>query len=311
MPLCPVCGHSKFTAFASGYDYELETCGNEWHFVRCDDCEHSWLNPRPHESTLSVIYPPHYYAYDYEGRVNRFARMGKRQLDKAKFKGILKHLSRTPKNYLDVGCGSGRYLHHMHSLGLERQSIYGLEIDAAQTARLAEEQFNIINCRIEDADLPENTFDLITMFHVLEHVDDPKVVVEHLFRLLSPGGVLVIETPNIDSLDARLFSNTYWGGYHIPRHWNLFSVDSLRRTLEDSGLQVQAHRFQTGHSFWMYSFHHMLGYGVGWKRMAQLFNPFKGLPFLLGFTALDLVRSKLGFSTSAILMVARKSEPLT
>jgi Methyltransferase domain len=125
---------------------------------------------------------------------------------------------------------------------------------------------------------------------------------------LAPGGVLAVETPNFDSLDQRLFSDGHWGGYHIPRHWNLFTPDTLRRLLSDAGLEVLSIRYQTGHAFWMYSLHHRLRYGRRpHPRLARQFNPFKGVAPLVGFTAFDKVRGALGFRTSAMLMLARKT----
>ena len=65
-------------------------------------------------------------------------------------------------------------------------------------------------------------------------------------------------------------------------------------------------RYQTGHSFWMYSFHHLLRYRLGLVGLSHWFDPIKGLPFLIAFTGLDKLRAALGFRTSAILVIARK-----
>lgn len=92
-------------------------------------------------------------------------------------------------------------------------------------------------------------------------MDNPGTVIGRVRRWLSPGGVFALETPNLDSLDAWLFRRTYWGGYHISRHWNLFTPAAISRLLTDNGLEVLATVFQTGHSFWMYSQHHAVRYG--------------------------------------------------
>ena len=77
--------------------------------------------------------------------------------------------------------------------------------------------------------------------------------------------------------------------------------------LTDSGLEFVAMRYQTGHSFWMYSFHHLLRYRLGLVGChTHWFDPIKGLPFLIAFTGLDKLRAALGFRTSAILVIARK-----
>ena len=308
MPACPVCGSQSFSQSASGFDYESQTCRNEWFFVRCNACTHVWLNPRPAISTLGVIYPPTYYAYNYQQQINPIALAGKRWLDSAKMKSIIKRLPHEPSSFVDIGCGDGRFLRAMHERGLKKSDVYGLELDENVIAPLRADGYGAFCRRVEDCDeIANDSIDLATMFHVIEHVDDPGAVVKKVASWLRPGGVFAVETPNVDSLDARTFKEKFWGGYHIPRHWNLFSPPTLKRLFEDNGLRVIHTSFQTGHSFWMYSLQHRFNYGVNPKpRLARFFNPLKGLPMLIGFTAWDKLRASLGAKTSAMLMLAQR-----
>ncbi|CAA7612123.1 class I SAM-dependent methyltransferase [Magnetospirillum sp. UT-4] len=309
VPTCPVCTGANRHPVATGLDYELQTCANQWHFVRCGDCGCVWLDPRPAAACLSAIYPPTYYSYDFEKRISAVARFGKSILDARKFGGVFASLDAPPGSYLDIGCGDGRYLRLMADRGVPRQRIVGLELSAEPVARLRQEGFQAFHRRVEDCtEIADGTIDLATMFHVIEHVSDPFETLRTISRWLSPGGVLVIETPNTDSLDFRLFSTGLWGGYHIPRHWTLFDSRSLERLLRRCGLEPVATSFQTGHSFWMYSFHHLLRYRFGLRSLSRLFDPLEraGLPMLMGFTVFDILRRNLGASTSAILAVARK-----
>ena len=309
VPACPVCRATDFTQFAVGFDYELLTCANPWRFVQCRTCRHVWLNPRPAVAELRVVYPPTYYAYNYD-TINPITRKAKEMLDRRKIAKIVRHLPRAAQSYLDVGCGDGRFLRVMEQMGVPRAGIYGLELDKRVVERLRGEGYGGVYCeRAEDASsLPESGIDLITMFHVIEHVDDPGTVIGRVRRWLSRGGVFALETPNLDSLDARMFQRTYWGGYHIPRHWNLFTPASISRLLTNNGLEVLATVFQTGHSFWMYSLHHAVRYeGKSRPRLGALFDPMKSLVGLAGFTVFDLVRGTLGAKTSAMLVICRKS----
>ncbi len=311
VPACPVCRSDRFEKYATGYDYELQTCRNEWRFVRCLSCGHVWLNPRPAISSLPIIYPPTYYAYNYANQINPIALKGKEFLDRGKMKSILRELPKPPQSYVDIGCGDGRFLRAMQRQGLDRSSIYGLELDDKVIAPLVDQGFKAYCRRVEDCtEIASGSIDLATMFHVIEHVDDPAAVTRKVADWLSPGGVFAVETPNLDSLDARKFKNHFWGGYHIPRHWNLFTPMTLKKLLEDAGLQVIATTFQTGHSFWMYSYQHTLNFGNNpRKRLARLFNPLTGLPMLMAFTAYDKLRAALGAQTSAMLILAQKRIP--
>jgi 2-polyprenyl-3-methyl-5-hydroxy-6-metoxy-1,4-benzoquinol methylase len=308
VPACPVCGTSDFAQFAVGFDYELLTCANRWRFVQCRACQHVWLNPRPALAELGVVYPPAYYSYNYD-TINPIASKAKEMLDRRKIAKIVRHCPQAPKSYLDVGCGDGRFLRVMEQMGVPRGELYGLELDKCVVERLRGCGYSGVFCeRAEDVtSFPEGGIDLVTMFHVIEHVDNPGTVIGRVRRWLSPGGVFALETPNLDSLDARIFQRTYWGGYHIPRHWNLFTPTSISRLLTDNGLEVMTTVFQTGHSFWMYSLHHAVRYeGKSRPRTGAWFDPMKSLVGLAGFTAFDLLRGSLGAKTSAMLVICRK-----
>jgi SAM-dependent methyltransferase len=308
---CPLCSSRGWNPFADGYDYELRTCRNRWHFVACAQCDHVRLHPRPRSDTLGVIYPPTYYAYNYDTQVSPLALKAKAWLDRRKFAGILRHLPRPPSSYLDVGCGNGRFLDLMAGQGVTTSRIYGIELDQPTVDRLRARGYQAWCERAEECkELPTAGIDLATMFHVIEHVGQPLAVVTRLAECLTAGGILALETPNLDSWDARLFKDHFWGGYHIPRHWHLFTPRTITRLLNKAGLDVLAIEFQTGHSFWMYSFHHRLRYGTPPRpRLAAHFNPMGGsLLALAAVTAFDKARAALGASTSAMLVIARKPE---
>lgn len=308
---CPLCGAGEPESFSEGFDYELKTCRNRWFFVWCRHCDHVWLDPRPAVAALEVIYPPHYYAYDFAARVHPIAVRGKAWLDGMKLNAIRRKMSRAPTNYLDVGCGDGRFLRVMERSGISRGRLYGLELDRRIADRLRGAGYQVDCARVEASSLvAEGSIDLITMFHVIEHVDRPVATVAKLAGWLAPGGVLALETPNRDSLDARLFRRTFWGGYHFPRHWHLFTTEGAVRLLERSGLEIAGIGYQTGHSFWLYSIHHWLRYGsLRMPRLARFFDPIGAFVPLVVATAFDKLRAALRFRTSAVLVLGRKPVP--
>jgi len=309
VPSCLICGSTEHKPYAEGFDYESRTCRNRWRFVQCDECKHAWLNPRPRAEALPVIYPPTYYAYNYERAINPIARRGKAWLDRLKLRSIRSFLATPAQSYLDVGCGDGRFLRAMEKLGVPRTTLYGIELDGETARSLAKAGYQVASGRVVGCDMIRDcSIDLATMFNVIEHVSDPAAVLRRLATWIRPAGVLAVETPNIDSSDAKIFRGSFWGGYHFPRHWHLFNPVTITRLLERSGFSVRAIRFHTGHSFWMYSFHHALRYNVvsSWPKVARLFDPLQNLPFLVGFTGLDVFRALIGFKTSAMVVVATR-----
>lgn len=305
---CGVCGGDDARPYATGKDYEYETSEDEFQMVECRACRNVYLNPRPVKEDLGKIYPPTYYSYNYDTAVNPMARWAKERLDELKAKSWMKWLSDSSPRFLDVGCGNGRYLKMLHRMGVPKDHLYGVEMSEEAMAALNTEGFHGFNGRIEDveAELPEGTFDLIVLLQVLEHVEDPRASFSSLARLLKKGGTLIIETPNTQSLDAKLFQKSYWGGYHFPRHWNLFSEETLTRMALEQGLEVKACNYLPGHSFWIFSLHHLLADKWKMPRLANFFNPLKNVALLSLFTGFDLVRAKLGFLTSNVQLIALK-----
>ena len=306
---CPLCDARESAPFAEGFDYELRTCRNRWRFVRCLGCDHVWLDPRPAVSALGTIYPSTYYAYDYGRRIHPLAVRAKGWLDDRKLDVILRRLGRAPRSYLDVGCGDGRFLLAMERRGVPRERLFGLELDGTLVDRLRRQGYQVSRARVEDA-VPgdEAGLDLVTMFHVVEHLDRPVAVVRKLAGWLAPGGLLALETPNRASLDARLFRRTYWGGYHFPRHWQLFTTDGALTLLRRAGLEPVGVAYQTGHSFWLYAFHHALRYRYRLPRLAARFDPIGTLLPLAIVTGFDKFRAAMGFRTSAVMVIGRRPE---
>jgi len=304
---CTVCGENLWTEVGSGQDFEYETCSNTWSFHACRQCGHVQIDPLPAPEMLGAIYPSNYYSYAMKDSVHPLARWAKRLLDKLKFRGILGNSPRAA-SYLDVGCGDGRYLELMIERGADPSRVFGVELDAGAVKAACSKGLHVSQSRIEDAAyLAPGQFDLITMFHVIEHVARPDLVVARLNELLAPGGMLAIETPNFDALDARLAGRRYWGGYHIPRHWHVFTPESLQRLLMSAGFSVRAVRYQPGHAFWLWTLHHWLKYERSWPRLAAFCHPLRNVPLLALVTAFDLLRAKLGQRTSAMLVLAVKA----
>lgn len=137
---------------------------------------------------------------------------------------------------LDVGCGGGVFLRRMRKAGW---IVVGTEPDVKAAARLATREGFPVYGALEDlVRSGEQNFDVIVLSHVIEHLPDPTPTLAMLRTLLNAGGRLMLTTPNALSLGSRLFGAT-WRGLEPPRHFNVFSPDSLCQALSQAGLHVE------------------------------------------------------------------------
>jgi SAM-dependent methyltransferase len=148
---------------------------------------------------------------------------------------------------LEIGCGHGIYLTNMRRLGWD---VYGCDISRRKVDRLKREigDDHIFFGRIEDLSFAPASFDLIALWHVIEHLHDPGAALERMRALLRPGGQLILGTPNVESLEARVFGR-WWSGFDVPRHLVVFSRRALEQLLVNRGFRVS----RTRPSLWSYS----------------------------------------------------------
>jgi SAM-dependent methyltransferase len=162
-------------------------------------------------------------------------------------------LPTTPGRLLDVGCGAGAFLERMRDFGWQ---IAGVEPDAkareAAAARLGNQDTVVPSLAAEA--LAKESFDAITLSHVIEHVPDPVATLRDCARLLAPGGIIVCVTPNTTGLGTRTFGQS-WIHWDPPRHLHLFDPTSLERAFSEAGLSVTrtATPGSTAHYVWQAS----------------------------------------------------------
>lgn len=139
---------------------------------------------------------------------------------------------------LDVGCGRGVILNELAEAGFETHG-FELSEDAATGLHPAV-QLTVGNDLVQ-ADYPDDRFDLVTAWHVLEHVSDPRETLLEISRILKPGGRVAIAVPNFGSLQARLFGPA-WFHLDLPRHLFHFSTATLRALFADCGFEIEYER---------------------------------------------------------------------
>ena len=187
--------------------------------------------------------------------------------------------------------------------GVSRASYYRFDPEAA--GQCAARGFETHVGRIEEFDPGAEPFDAVVMLQLIEHVEDPGRICERVFELLRPGGCFVIETPHLGGLDYRLFRRSWWGHYHFPRHWNLFSTGALQRLLAERGFAIERCEYLISTSAWTISLHNRF-LDRGWPAWFVRFFHFKNPILLALFVLLDSARARLGLETSNQRIVARK-----
>jgi SAM-dependent methyltransferase len=140
---------------------------------------------------------------------------------------------------LDVGCGAGLLLSLVRRRGFE---VMGVDVSPhAVRLAAAQDDIPVQAGTLDAARFPAGHFDIVTMFHILEHVTDPRAALQEAGRVLQPHGKLILQVPNIRSWQCRMF-RTRWHGLDIPRHTIDFSPRSLVRLLAACGFHVERMR---------------------------------------------------------------------
>jgi SAM-dependent methyltransferase len=136
---------------------------------------------------------------------------------------------------LDVGCGNGDFLSYMRGLGW---SVRGLDFDPVAVEACESQGITAFCGSLEEAQYEENQFDAITLGHVIEHVHDPEASLRACYRILKPGGLLYLETPNIESSGHQRWGK-HWRGLEPPRHLIIFTPKSLAALTERTGFRTE------------------------------------------------------------------------
>lgn len=306
---CPGCSGNDCVLIAAGPDYDHHCCGDQlFNMVRCQACKTYYLNPRPTVDTLGVIYSPEeYYSYSFAERGSAWVLRARRLRDRSKVERALKHVERERKQVkvLDIGAGDGALLEVFESSGVPGSNLCGVDLEPWAVERLHARGFNGTLGRVEELKLPTESFDVVTMIQVIEHVADPQKVMRSVNRTLRPGGVFLLETPNMASWDRRFFAQKTWGGYHFPRHWTLWDLESIAWTLKQAGFDTVEVSTPPAAVTWTWSVNHALQEGKWPQKVSNFFT--MNNPVALGiFWAIDVLPS-LSRRSANMRVLARRA----
>jgi 2-polyprenyl-3-methyl-5-hydroxy-6-metoxy-1,4-benzoquinol methylase len=220
--------------------------------VRCVHCGLAYTNPRPTEQTISRFYPADYRPHHRTGR-GRAPRRVSPFLSRLLGRPCGERRGQLPwpgaGRLLDFGCGGGSFLKTMADRGWE---VTGLDASESAVQHVRDRLgLSALVGTLPHSDLRPGSFDVVTMWHSLEHVHRPLTLLREAYRLLVPGGKLIVATPNIRSLPYCAFG-TSWFGLDLPRHLTHFAPETLREMLDTAGFRSGPVR-QMRHSDWLRS----------------------------------------------------------
>lgn len=231
---CPWCGSDKAQINLWLKDEFLSK--EDFHICECLSCGLLYTMPRPPKEKLGEYYKSEEY-YSHQENTKGFIPKVYEAVKKVnlKHKYQIATEGKETGKLLDIGCGVGDFIHTAEEQGWEAIGVEPSD-DAKSIAR-TRIKGNIINSE-ELEKLADASFDLITMWHVLEHVDELRWQVEQLQRLVKPEGRIVIAVPNYKSYDGQYYKE-HWAAYDVPRHLNHFNKQTITKIFKSSGLELK------------------------------------------------------------------------
>lgn len=228
---CPVCG---------GEDFSLKWDLQGYAFSRCRNCGLLLQNPQPKSAELIQRYDREYFEYEIENAEPYLQLMLMALQDVDFFSGMeaaagIADGKGCSKRFLDVGCATGALLAYLKKRGWKEK---GVEVcgPAAEYARSVR-GVDVYTGTLENAGLEDSSFDIVHASHLIEHLNQPAEFVRDVYRLLKPGGRVLLTTPNSSGLQARLFDGAWRSA--IADHMFLFSKQTLSSLLKRNGFEIE------------------------------------------------------------------------
>lgn len=243
---CPLCGHSGAVMQSKVTDCLEVNSGTRWTIRRClsRKCGSAWLDPAPLEPEIYQSYYTHeaatreysYYPTQYSLASKILLNVFRKALKltgihKKRTKYWLHDLERGSGRLLEIGCGDGSRLLALQASGWE---VEGQEVDPKAVQHCLAKGLQVHEGPLDSISLQENTFDVILLSHVLEHIHRPKEFLDKCRSLLKSGGRLLITTPNVDSLGHKIYRRC-WRPLEVPWHIIIYTPKSISNILQEVG----------------------------------------------------------------------------
>lgn len=309
-PACPFnrCDmRSDHEVVGRGWDFEYDSTHEEIDYLQCSACKLIFPRDIPAESALPIIYPPHYYAFSETTTANPIVARVRGWMARAKGRVYTALVPSPDAVVVDIGCGDGRLLDILRTACAPDWKLHGVDWSEKAIQHLRSRGYDGRSGDISRLDLSDwqDKFDLVVMHQLIEHVRDPRDILVKMASILKPGGVLSIETPDIDSWDFRLLNKRYWSVYHIPRHFYIFNKDNFVELARETGFDVINTNSLVNPVAWIHSIKSYCADHKSLKRFAKYFHH-QNVLMLAIFTPLEILQTWLAGTSSNMQINLRK-----
>jgi 2-polyprenyl-3-methyl-5-hydroxy-6-metoxy-1,4-benzoquinol methylase len=290
--VCPLCGNAQISSTLSVKDYSISQ--ETFQLKKCNSCTFLFTTPVPDQDTIGRYYASDVYISHTDsnkGVIEQLYQLVRKRTLAGKRKLIASLTQREKGSILDYGCGTGAFLHEMNLNGWEA---HGIEPDAGARAKAEQLIGSAVGLPSELKHLPTQAYDVVTMWHVLEHVHDLNGTIQELKRLLKPEGKLFVAVPNHQSFDAKHYGS-HWAAYDVPRHLHHFSPDTMKSLMERHGLKIVVKK-----GMWFDSFYVSM---LSEKYKAGKINYFKA--FFIGLVSNLIAFLKVEKCSSLIYVISK------
>jgi len=229
---CPLCKSGNILNHVVVTDHAVSK--KEFTLCRCGDCELLFTNPRPKEEEIGPYYDFKEY-YSHEDQVRSFTQWLYQKIRKSSIQrkvGLINGLVKSG-SLLDYGCGTGEFLQEAKR---QQWTVRGIEpSEKARAQAIGKLPVEVLGTLAEVPEL--EAYDVVTLFHVLEHIHSLRKTVKKIASHLKSNGYLVIAVPNPESADAKYYGKD-WAGYDVPRHLYHFSEKSMTIFQSEFGMEL-------------------------------------------------------------------------
>lgn len=248
---CPICRCNDTKLLSCVKDAEYQSTDCIYKYYQCLECKIIYLFDPPTDK-LNVIYPSTYYSYKDGTKyqiIRKFLENIKYFLDKILLRKVLIKLKFKSLDCLDVGGGSGWISNTLKKIDKRINSTTIIDLNE-NLRQQAQENGHIFLCEnIDDINISDK-FHFVIMLNLIEHVPNPKKTLIKINKSMQNKGMLLIKTPNTDTISKNIFKKFYWGGYHAPRHWVLFDKENFLKLAKKCNFSVEYFAYTQGAPQW-------------------------------------------------------------